>query len=189
MPARLQIHQFDYKAVQDFTNEEWMSLKVDAEGKPRILTGQGIIIWNNKNQQCSSKPIFVWRPLAVESYNSKTELFTVRWLSSPNDVNQLHRVQICFDCENPKLYIKRFVKALKARSRAFVRIVYYHLIDNLPLEDLAEMEPMMHRNIENKIKATKQMREIDITKIMMEVDFHFKYVYNVVLFNQYIYEQ
>jgi dynein heavy chain len=57
-----------------------------------------------------------------------------------SEETRLHRIYICLDAEDPKKYIERVSNAFKERIYADTIIKYNYYIDNMPREDLAELD-------------------------------------------------
>lgn len=61
------------------------------------------------------------------------------WTDNSEEV-RLHRIFICLDAEDPRKFVMRIANAFRERSYASSIIKYNYFIDNMPREDLAELD-------------------------------------------------
>ncbi len=61
----------------------------------------------------------------------------------------MNRLYICLDSEDPRKYALRVAKAFQQRIYADSIIRYNYYIDNMPREDLSDLDSEQKKRIEN----------------------------------------
>lgn len=65
----------------------------------------------------------------------------------------MHRLMICLDAEDPRKYAKRVANAFRERVYADSVIRYNFYIDNMPQQDLSELDTEQKKRLESLAKT------------------------------------
>lgn len=81
-----------------------MSKRVDEDGNMRLAPAKGLFK--------DAAGFFSWRSCLVESFDTKKNEFTIKWMHS-NNSQAMHRIYFCFDAEDPRKFAKRVANAFQ----------------------------------------------------------------------------
>eukprot|EP00825_Cyclidium_porcatum_P020418 TRINITY_DN2313_c0_g1_i1.p1 TRINITY_DN2313_c0_g1~~TRINITY_DN2313_c0_g1_i1.p1 ORF type:complete len:622 (+),score=110.07 TRINITY_DN2313_c0_g1_i1:285-2150(+) len=123
--------------------------------------------------------------LFVLEYDKESEQFVVQFQNG--EIKYVYRIFICFDIEDPKLYIKRLANAFQRRLYADSLIRQKYYIQAMPIEHLASISSKSRDKIELLAKQ-KFLGQVDLTVLMMEIDSEFQYSMNGIIFDKYLQE-
>jgi len=98
----------------------------------------------------------------------------------------MSRINILFDAENPRRFAVRVAKAHQERifADSFIRYNYY--IDNMPREDLADLDQEQKKRLEELTKNTKALKGEDLADLIIEVDNDYERTMNKIIFDKYL---
>lgn len=172
----LPLELFDDTTYDDYSNEEWIKKKSDEDGRQRLITGKGLYK--------DAAGMYIWKPIIVESYNKTTDKYQCQMRDTQQKID-LHRIYVCLDAENPKKYVQRVVNAFQERVYADSIIRYNFYIDNMPLQDLSELDSEQKKRLEALAKTSK-LKDKDTTSLIMEVNQDYERTMNKIIFDRYL---
>eukprot|EP00494_Astrolonche_serrata_P032695 UN32964 len=123
-----------------------------------------------------------WKVCFVKSYNQQTSEYVVQW-KNDNTENNIPRIELIFDCENPFDFRDRLVFAHETR-RTFESYLRYTLyVDNMPIEDIPPIKNEFIQRIMKKSKNFQTKKEMNINKLLEEINLEWKRSMNKILFD------
>ncbi len=143
------------------------------------LQGKGL----HKNKEGNLE----YKSVIINSFNTKTELFEGNWKTGEVPCT-LPRLFICFDSEDPRKYVLRLANAFQQRKYADSIIRYNYYVDNMPFQDLSELDTEQKKRIETLAK-TKKLEEMETTNLILEVSNDFARTMNKIIFDTFLEEQ
>lgn len=92
--------------------------------------------------------------MVVDDYDQTSDKFICRWRDNNEEV-RMHRIFICLDAEDPRKYVLRVGNAFRERVYADSIVKYNYYIDNMPRQDLAELDSEQMKRLAtlSKIKS------------------------------------
>ncbi|KAL4427402.1 hypothetical protein ABPG74_009674 [Tetrahymena malaccensis] len=173
----LPLDLFDDNTFDDYQGREWVDRLQDEDGNSRIMIGKGL-------KYDSEQQKFIWLPIQIESYDQTNQKFQGFWRETNEQVS-LHRIYFCLDAEDPRKYAKRVAHAFKQRIYADSIIRYNFIIDNMPLQDLSELDTEQKKRLEALAK-TKQLENLETTALIIEVNNDYARTMNKIIFDKFM---
>lgn len=81
-----------------------------------------------------------WRRCLIYKYNDERNIFEGVWDDGTTEKCELTRINLLFDAEDPRIFAQRVAKAHQDRIYADSSIRYNFFIDNMPTEDLPDLD-------------------------------------------------
>jgi dynein heavy chain len=97
---------------------------------------------------------------------------------------ELTRINVIFNSEDPRIFAQRVAQAHQERIFADSQIRHNFFIDNMPTEELSELDPEQISRIINMATASrylKQRQNADPATIMLEVNQDFSRTMNKII--------
>jgi len=177
----LSLELFDDKTYDDYTPEEWIEKGRGPDGVLRALPAKAL--------HKGLDDIYVWRDFYVHGYDKETDKFVGRWATDGDNGREVKvpRLHLLFDAEDPRKFADRVANAFQERIYADSIIRYNYYIDNMPTQDLNELDSEQRKRLEILTTNTKKLREakIDLTPLLMEVNNDYARTMNRIIFDKY----
>jgi dynein heavy chain len=157
---------------------EWIELGIDENGNPAPVPAQGLC----KNDSGSAE----WRPVLIEAWDEQREIYTGSW-DSTGEYVELTRINLLFNSEDPRIFAQRVAQAHQERAYADSQIRYNFFVDNMPTEELSELDPEQISRIINMATASRYLKSrqnVDTTGIMYEVNQDFARTMNKIIMDK-----
>jgi dynein heavy chain len=143
---------------------EWLELGLDEEGNFSPVPAQGL--FRDEEGSCE------WRAVLVESWEDSRAVYTGQW-DMTGEYVELTRINLLFNSEDPRIFAQRVAQAHQERVYADSQIRHNFFIDNMPTEELSELDPEQISRIISMATASKYLKSrtnVDTTGIMYEVN-------------------
>jgi len=152
--SNLGLHYFDNKIYDIYPNENWMEKAIEpTTGKKLKIQAQCLFV--DKTTRLGT-----WKNVLVSDYDKNKDTFSGHTDDSQKvPFEGMHKIYLLIDSENPYIFMKRIVDALKSRELAESKIKYNYYIQNIPTD---ELEPLSNSRIEEIIKKAKFMDDLEI---------------------------
>ena len=177
--SQLPVYLFDNKDYDMYTTKEWLSRGTAAGSSEAAIRARTVRDPKGSAQQ-------EWVPCIVlgKTEGSGEEDFF--------DVNiddglrhKRHRLQICFDSEDPANYVQRVAAAQKAASNATSMIHYNLYIDCMPTDDVGSLTSEQLRRIVNGAMNAGSLRgaDLDTSLLVSEISTDYSRTMNKIIFD------
>ncbi|KAL4440889.1 hypothetical protein ABPG74_009302 [Tetrahymena malaccensis] len=182
----LPLELFDDSTFDENSSFEWLDrTKGDEEESDfHPLTGRALF----KNSEDNK---FYYQKVEITSYTKETNKYKGRKLETFNAddvINfELHRIFVCFDAEDPRKYVLRLANAFQQRVYTDSIIRYNFYIDNMPTQDLSELDTEQKKRIADLAKTTK-IEDLDTTALIADVNMDFSRTMNKIIFDTFLEE-
>jgi dynein heavy chain len=154
---------------------EWLELGRDDDGNEAPVPAQGL----HKNDDGSCE----WRPVLIRGWDEERAVYTGVWDETGVYV-ELTRINLLFNSEDPRIFAQRVAQAHQERIYADSQIRYNFFIDNMPTEELSELDPEQISRIISMATASRYLKSrgsVDTTAIMFEVNQDFARTMNKII--------
>lgn len=95
------------------------------------------------------------------------------------------RINFCLDAEDPRKFMKRVEMAYKERMFYDSLIRYNYYIDNMPMQDLNELDSEQKKRLENLCK-TKKLEQEEMSGLIQEVNNDYTRTMNKIIFDKFL---
>jgi dynein heavy chain, axonemal len=124
----------------------------------------------------------------VHDVRPATNMYLVALFDNPDEPKWLHRLYICFNAEDPCMFVARLAAAHARRAEAERALRHSLLIDSMPYGDLPQLKAeqinrMLHHALNNKALKT-QMKFMDTSMLISEVNIEFARTQNLLAFER-----
>lgn len=122
--------------------------------------------------------------MLIYSYNYDKEVYEGVW-DGTTDQCALTRINLLFDAEDPRIFAERVAKAHKEREYADSLIRYNYFIDNMPVQELPELDSEQVSRIIYMVTNNRFLRprNPDTSAILNEVNMDFARTMNKIIFD------
>jgi len=154
---------------------EWIELGVDMEERFAPIPAQGL--QKNKDGSCE------WKAVLIETWDEERAVYCGQWDMTCEYV-ELTRINLLFNSEDPRIFAQRVAQAHQERIFADSQIRYNFFIDNMPAEELSELDPEQISRIIHMATASRYLKSrqnVDTTGIMYEVNQDFARTMNKII--------
>jgi len=110
---------------------EWVETGMDENGAFHPVPAMGLYYYEDGSAE--------WKPMLVETYDEEREVYCGQW-DGTNEYVELTRINILFKSEDPRIFAQRVAQAHEERIFADSKIRYNFFIDNMPTDDLPEID-------------------------------------------------
>lgn len=126
------------------------------------------------------------------SYDNTKETFQAKNLDEDGEESleppiEITRINVCLDAEDPRKFSRRVANAHQQRIYADSLIRYNYYIDNMPNQDLNELDTEQRKRLDMLAK-TKKLEQMDTTQLLMEVNNDYERTMNKIIFDKYLHE-
>jgi len=154
---------------------EWIELGVDQEDRFAPIPAQGL----QKNEDGSCE----WKAVLIETWDAERAVYCGQW-DMTSEYVELTRINLLFNSEDPRIFAQRVAQAHQERIFADSQIRYNFFIDNMPAEELSELDPEQISRIIHMATASRYLKSrqnVDTTGIMYEVNQDFARTMNKII--------
>ena len=175
----LPLEPFDDNEYDCRTPHEWIQLGYNEDGKFEPVAGKGL--WRDEEGRGH------WRKVLVYKYDEERELFEGVWDGTPEKC-ELTRINLLFDAEDPRIFAQRVAKAHKERMYADSQIRYNYFIDNMPTQELLELDTEQVGRVLAMATASRFLKgkNIDTNPIMADVSLDYHRTMNKIIFDTFM---
>jgi dynein heavy chain len=101
---------------------------------------------------------------------------------------RLHRINLLFDSEDPRIFAQRVAQAHSERVYADSQIRYHFFVDNMPINDLHQLDTEQQFRILSMATACRSLsnKPIDKTNIQNEVQMDFQRTMNQIVMDKFM---
>ncbi len=169
----LPLRMMDEKDLEPRTWEEWTKIG-QVDGTFQFLPARAF-----------SMPEGIWRPAKVLERIPEDDMYKVQWADTQEEI-QLPRLRIMFLGEDPFMFAKRIVRALRSRDVAYQGLLYNLYIDSMPVEGVPMLAPEQLNRVMTLALNTNRVRQksIDTTGIIDELNFEYSRTMNRIVFDK-----
>jgi dynein heavy chain len=164
----LPLEPFDDTEYDCRLPQEWIELGTDFEGTFNPIPAKGLYRYEDNSAE--------WKPILIDSYDEENSRYCGHWDLS-NEYVELTRINLLFNSEDPRIFAQRVAQAHQERIYADSQIRYNFYIDNMPTEDMDDLDPepaMRIFKMATSCRYLKSRTNVETASIMFEVqsDFH-----------------
>ena len=153
--SKLPLPFFDDKLYDIYPNDYWMKQAIDKEnGKLLKIPAKALII--DKEKKTGQ-----WKRVLVKGYDEMKDTFSADIEGEEISVDDLPKMYILYDSENPNIFCKRISEALKLREKSEEIIKYIYYLKKIPKFEVLELPNDRATKIVNKIKS---LRDFDLVE-------------------------
>jgi len=174
----LPIEPFDDLEYDCRLPAEWLELGIDEEGNFSPIPAEGLC--RNDDGSCE------WKAVLIETWDEDREVYTGQW-DRTGEYVELTRINLLFNSEDPRIFAQRVAQAHQERIFADSQIRYNFFVDNMPTEELSELDPEQISRIINMATASRYLKSrqnVDTTGIMWEVNQDFSRTMNKIIMDK-----
>ena len=154
--SKLPLSFFDDKMYEIFPNDYWMKQALDKNTGKYLKIPAKALIWNKETKTGK------WERVLVQGYNSENDTFSITMDGDEEKViDNMPKMFILFDSENPSIFCKRISEAMKLRQKSEEIIKYYYYLKKIPKFEVTELPKDRANKIINKIKQLPNFNIID----------------------------
>ena len=145
--SKLPLSFFDDKMYDIYPNDYWMKQALDKNTGKYLKIPAKALIWNKETKTGK------WERVLVQGYNSENDTFSITMDGDEEKViDNMPKMFILFDSENPSIFCKRISEAMKLRQKSEEIIKYYYYLKKIPKFEVTELPKDRANKIINKIK-------------------------------------
>ena len=153
--SKLPLPFFDDKLYDIYPNEHWMKQAIDKEtGKILKIPAKALIM--NKETKIGQ-----WKRVLVKSYEEKKDTFSIEIEGEEKNVDDVPKMYILYDSENPNIFCKRISEAIKLREKSEEIIKYNYYLKKIPKFEVTELPKDRAIKITNKIKTLRDFNLVE----------------------------
>ena len=154
--SKLPLSFFDDKMYDIYPNDYWMKQALDKNTGKYLKIPAKALIWNKETKTGK------WERVLVQGYNSENDTFSITMDGDEEKViDNMPKMFILFDSENPSIFCKRISEAMKLRQKSEEIIKYYYYLKKIPKFEVTELPKDRANKIINKIKQLPNFNIID----------------------------
>ena len=154
--SKLPLPFFDDKLYDIYPNDHWMKQAIDKEnGKILKIPAKALIM--DKNTKTGE-----WKRVLVTSYDEKKDTFNlVLDDEEEKSIEDVPKMYILYDVENPQIFCTRISEAMKLRRKSEEIIKYNYYLKKIPKFEVTELPEDRAAKIINKIKTIKDFNLVE----------------------------
>jgi dynein heavy chain len=136
---------------------------------------------------CKEEDHSEWHFFFVHDYDEKEKKFQGVW-SHNNTEGKLSRIYMCFDEENYRKFAQRILNAVTRRKHADSIIRYNFFINEMPKQDVNELDEIQKSRLAKKAQKKQSNRELkfDLASLFLEINDDYAHTMNRLVFDKYI---
>ncbi|XP_023224275.1 dynein heavy chain 1, axonemal-like [Centruroides sculpturatus] len=176
---------FDDNEFDCRTPQEWLSLgRIDND----TYLVPGIAFLKASKDKESD---YQWVEVAVCNYNPVTSCFLVKKISEINKVELIGeywipRIYLMFLAENPKIFVKRILAALKLRRETEFHLRYNFYINQMFTQNLPILDSQSIEIILNKAVKNYSQYQMFISEVTQDIISNYHHTFNELTFREVI---
>mgnify|MGYP007088253515 CR=1 FL=1 len=158
----LPLEPFDDNEYDVWTPQEWIESESTDKFEP--VPGQGL--WRDSDNKG------IWRRCLIYKYDEDWQMYEGVWDDGTTEKSELTWINLLFDAEDPWMFAQRVAKAYQDWIFADSIIRYNFFIDNMPTDDLPELDPEQQNWIKSMAESCRYLKtksNLDFSTIMSEV--------------------
>ena len=143
---------------------EWIEMGRDENGTFNPIPAQGLFKYEDESAE--------WKAVLIDSWDEERAAYCGHWDGS-NEYVQLTRINLLFNSEDPRIFAQRVAQAHQERIYADSQIRYNFFIDNMPTDDLPEIDQEQSMRIfrmATNSRYLKSRANVETAGIMYEVN-------------------
>jgi len=175
----LPLEPFDDTEYDCRLPDEWIEYGYDEDGNFNPIPGKGLY----KNPDNSGECLDV----LIKSYDALRGVYIGIW-DQTKQYCELTRINLLFNSEDPRIFAQRVAQAHQERIYADSQIRYNFFIDNMPNQELLELDSEQQTRILHMATACRYLKsrpkEPDTTSILIEVNLDFTRTLNQIIMDK-----
>ena len=154
--SKLPLPFFDDKLYDIYPNDYWMKQAIDKENGKILKIPAKALIMDNETKTGT------WKRVLVKSYDPKKDTFSVDIeQEEEKSLDDLPKMYILYDSENPSIFCKRISEAIKLRKKSEEKIKYMYYLKKIPKFEVTELPKDRATKISNKIKSLRDFNLVE----------------------------
>ena len=154
--SKLPLPFFDDKMYDIYPNDYWMKQAIDKDNGKFLKIPAKALIMDPKTKKGA------WKKVLVVAYNDKSDTFSVELDGEEEKIiENMPKMYILFDSENPSIFCKRISEAMKLRQKSEEIIKYNYYLKKIPKFEVRELPKERATKIINKIKELKNFNYVE----------------------------
>ena len=154
--SKLPLPFFDDKMYDIYPNDYWMKQAIDKDNGKFLKIPAKALIMDPKTKKGA------WKKVLVVAYNDKSDTFSVELDGEEEKIiENMPKMYILFDSENPIIFCKRISEAMKLRQKSEEIIKYNYYLKKIPKFEVRELPKERATKIINKIKELKNFNYVE----------------------------
>lgn len=157
---------------------EWIDMGYDENGKFAPIPAQGLCKYEDGSAE--------WKPVLIESWDEERSVYCGQWDMSSEYV-ELTRINLLFNSEDPRIFAQRVAQAHQERIYADSQIRYNFFIDNMPTEELPEIDQEQSMRIFRMATDSRYLKSrtnVETAGIIFEVNQDYFRTMNKIIMDQ-----
>ena len=128
-----------------------------------------------------------WRSCAVIDFDAEQGRYLIRFIGE-HDVEWVSRFKICFNAENPNVYVERIHNTVETYQNALSRLEYNLFIDSMPADDIPPLSVEQINRILGYGLNSKKLKDklMDTSQLINEVNIDYARTMNRIIFEGYL---
>lgn len=122
---------------------------MDEDGNFAPVPAQGL--YRHEDGSCE------WKAVLVEAWDEERAVYTGQW-DMTGEYVELTRINLLYSSEDPRIFAQRVAQAHQERTFADSQIRYNFFIDNMPTEELSELDPEQISRIIRMATASRYLK-------------------------------
>ena len=114
-----------------------------------------------------------WRNCLIYKYDEERNIYEGVWDDGTTEKCELTRINLLYNAEDPRIFAQRVAKAHQERIFADSQIRYNFFVDNMPIQDLPELDTEQVNRIKKLSTEVKPLKRadqsVDPSTILQEV--------------------
>jgi dynein heavy chain len=174
LSGHLELSLFDDDTFESRTHTQWVP-------GPGSVPAPARVLWPQPDGTARFQRAFIH---AVDPSNNH---YSFTFCSGVTDSSStMHRIYICFDAEDPRMYAERLITAYRSRRETEAALLENLLIDSMPHSDMPQLpveqiNRMLNYALNSKALKT-QMKLMDTSMLVSEVNIDFARSLNTIVF-------
>ena len=178
--TQLPVYFFDSSEFDMYTKEEWLTRGTPTGAKEAVIPARTVRDPKGGSEQ-------EWVECVVLSLVPETGsdgFFFVKIGDSPLQEKR-HRLQICFNAEDPRVFAQRVRAAQDAAKNAEIMIRYNLYVDCMPMDDVGSLNSeQVRRVVESALSVGKlQGADLDTSMLVSEINTDYSRTMNKIIFD------
>lgn len=176
LAGTIPLHFFDDESFESRTHSQWAPQDGSAPAACRVL------------RLSAPQAVKTFQQALVYDVDPASNTYLITLVDRPQaEPEWLHRLFICFDAEDPRVYAHRLTAAYRGRCEAEQSLQLSLLVDCMPYGDMPQLSVeqinrMLNNALNNKSLKT-QMKLIDTSILISEINIDYARTLNHIVFD------
>lgn len=176
LAGTIPLHFFDDESFESRTPSQWAPKDGSAPASCRVL------------RLLAPQAVKTFQKALVHDVDPAANTYLITLVDRPEaEPEWLHRLFICFDAEDPRMYAQRLTAAYRGRCDAEQTLQLSLLVDCMPYGDMPQLSVeqinrMLNSALNNKSLKT-QMKLIDTSMLISEINIEYARTLNRIVFD------